>query len=97
MPLCCNMIRNIAVRPDIIYILCGALMGAQAAGEVHRSRGGHYDIYHWGPEVRRRDPSRARIPPPARQEGRLNVRSTPLISRPTFRRGRSPRADLQIC
>jgi hypothetical protein len=28
-------------------------MGAQAS-DVHRSRGGHNDVYQWGPEVRRR-------------------------------------------
>src|SRR6476619_7555643 len=46
-----------------------------------------------GPELRRRDPSRARIPPPAHQEGRLNVRSTPLISRPTLRRSLADRTN----
>jgi len=46
-------------------------MGAQASGEVHRSHGRPLRRLPRGPELRRRDPSRARIPPPARQEGRL--------------------------
>jgi len=29
---------------DIISTIRHSLMGAQAAGELHRSRGGHYDV-----------------------------------------------------
>ena len=33
---------------DITTVMRHSLMGAQAAGEVHRSRGGHYDVYQGG-------------------------------------------------
>jgi hypothetical protein len=33
---------------NITELIRLSLMGAQAAGEVHRSRGGHYDVYQWG-------------------------------------------------
>jgi hypothetical protein len=32
----------------IIYVIRHSLMGAQATGEVHRSHGGHYDVYQGG-------------------------------------------------
>ena len=43
-------LQNKAIRrsPDIITVIRHSLMGAQAAGEVHRSHGGHYDVYQGG-------------------------------------------------
>jgi hypothetical protein len=32
----------------IISVIRHSLMGAQATGEVHRSHGGHYDVYQGG-------------------------------------------------
>ena len=34
--------------PDVTALIRHSLMGAQVAGEVHRSRGGHYDVYQGG-------------------------------------------------
>ena len=38
----------ISPLPYITELIRHSLMGAQAAGEVHRSRGGHYDVYQGG-------------------------------------------------
>ena len=32
----------------MIYVIRHSLMGALATGEVHRSHGGHYDVYQGG-------------------------------------------------
>ena len=40
--------QHIIAIPDIIFIIRHSLMGAQATGEVHRSHGGHYDVYQGG-------------------------------------------------
>ena len=43
-----NNIRNCKVSPYTISVIRHSRMGAQATGEVHRSHGGHYDVYQGG-------------------------------------------------